>query len=151
MKKSLLTVLLLLTALIQGNVVYADQLIIVRSKQNFPEAMLKLQETIVQQGYTVSRVQRVDIGLNKSGYVTDKYRVVFFGRADEIETISKHYPHLIPYIPWKIAIFAERQDTLLVAADPMRLIDKRYPQANRYLEKWKKDLAIIMHTLQQEE
>ncbi len=130
---------------------FADELMMIRSEQTFPETMLKLQETINKMGYTISRVQRVDIGLSKSGYMTDKYRVVFFGRNNEITEITAKYPHLIPYIPWKIAIFAEQENTLLVTADPLRLLDKRYPGANRYLYQWKKDLEKIMHNMQKAE
>jgi len=122
-----------------------------RTKQNFPEAMLKLQETILKYDYLISRVQRIDIGLTKSGYATDKYRIVFFGSAKEITLISKNYPHLIPYIPWKIAIFAEQQDTLLVAADPMQFSNKKYPGADKYLLKWKKDIQKIMGVLRKSE
>lgn len=121
----------------------AEQLLMARTKQNFPEAMSKLQEILKEFKYTVSRVQRVDIGLTASGYVTDKYRVVFYGKEDEINLISEKYPHLIPYIPWKIAIFAEQDDTLLVTADPMLFSSKNYPGADKYLKEWKKDIDEI--------
>ena len=125
------------------NSAQAEQLIMARTKQNFPEAMLKLQETLADFHYKVSRVQRVDIGLTKSGYTTDKYRVVFYGKQKEIDLISEKYPDLIPYIPWKIAIFAEQEDTLLVTADPTWFSNKKYPGADKYLEEWKKDIDKI--------
>ena len=129
----------------------AEQLMMARTKQTFPEAMLKLQETIRDVGYTVSRVQRIDIGLTASGYATDKYRIVFFGTEKEIALISKKYPHLIPNIPWKIAIFAEQQDTLLVTANPMQFSNKQYPSADKYLLKWKNDIEKIMSILRKSE
>lgn len=122
----------------------AEQLMMTRTKQNFPEAMLKLQETLRDFNYTVSRVQRIDIGLTNSGYETDKYRIVFFGTEKEVALISKEYPHLIPYIPWKIAIFAEQQDTLLLTSNPMHFSNKDYPGADQYLLKWKNDIEKIM-------
>lgn len=130
---------------------YAEGLMIARTKQTFPEAMLKLQDVIQDLGYKISRVQRIDIGLTKSGYATDKYRIVFFGKKKEIMNISDKYPHLIPYIPWKIAIFAEQQDTLLVTADPMQFSNKKYPSADKYLLKWKKDIQKIMDNLKKSE
>ena len=130
---------------------HADGLMMARTKQSFPEAMLKLQETILDFNYKISRVQRIDIGLTASGYATDKYRIVFFGTEKEIAFISNNYPHLIPYIPWKIAIFAEQQDTLLVATDPMQFSNKKYPGADKYLLKWKKDIEKIMDTLRESE
>lgn len=122
-----------------------------RTKQTFPEAMLNLQNTIIKFGYKISRVQRIDIGLTKSGYATDKYRIVFFATEKEIAFISNKYPHLIPYVPWKIAIFAEQQDTLLVAADPMQFSNKKYPGADKYLLKWKNDIQKIMNILRESE
>ena len=127
----------------------AQELMMARTNQTFPEAMLKLQETIRNTGYTVSRVQRIDIGLTKSGFATDKYRVVFFGTEKEIALISKKYPHLVPYIPWKIAIFAEQQDTLLVTSNPMQFSDEKYPGADKYLSKWKKDIEKILNILRE--
>ena len=122
-----------------------------RTKQSFPEAMLKLQETIRELGYKISRVQRIDIGLTKSGYATDKYRIVFFATEKDIDFISDKYPYLIPNIPWKIAIFAEQQDTLLVSADPLQFRNKQYPGADKILFKWKKDIQKIMNILRQSE
>lgn len=128
---------------------HAEGLMMARTKQSFPEAMLKLQETINKLNYTNSRIQRIDIGLTKSGYETDKYRIVFFGKEKEIDFISNKYPHLIPHIPWKIAIFAEQQDTLLVSADPMQFKNDKYPGADKYLSQWKKDIQKIMTTLRE--
>ena len=129
----------------------AEQLIMARTEQSFPEAMLKLQETIREFKYSISRVQRIDIGLTASGYQTDKYRIVFFGTEKEIAHLSKKYPHLVPYIPWKIAIFAEQQDTLLVSANPMQLSNKKFPGADKYLKKWKKDIEKIFQILRESE
>lgn len=128
---------------------YAEELLMVRTTQNFPEAMLKLQDTIRNYNYNVSRVQRIDIGLTKSGYETDKYRIVFFADKKEISVITDNYPHLISHIPWKIAIFAEQQDTLLVSADPMQFSDKKYPGADKYLLKWKEDIRKIFNELRE--
>jgi len=94
----------------------AQDLFMVRSQLPFPEAMSVLQQSIGESGYKVSRVQRVDIGLTKSGYKTDKYRVVFFGDLDELRSVSDQHPGLIPYLPLKISIFAEEGETLLLAS-----------------------------------
>ena len=40
----------------------AEQLLMARSVEPFPEAMLDLQESIRAHGYAVTRVQRVDVG-----------------------------------------------------------------------------------------
>lgn len=127
----------------------AEGMMMARTKQSFPEAMLKLQATIAELGYSISRVQRIDIGLTGSGYATDKYRIVFFSTKEEIDIITKKYPHLIPFVPWKIAIFAEQEDTLLVATDPMLLSNSKFKGADHYLLKWKKDIKTILDTLRE--
>lgn len=122
----------------------ADEMMMARVPQDFPEAMLKLQELIAKQGYTVSRVQRIDIGLTKSGYKTDKYRVVFYGKPEEISSISERFPELIPYLPLKIAIFAEARDTMLVAANPVFLSPRATEDLKQQLFAWEKDLQQIL-------
>ena len=88
--------LLLLVMLLASPALAAQDLFMVRSQLSFPEAMLVLQQSIGESGYRISRVQRVDIGLTKSGYKTDKYRVVFFGDLDELHAVSDQHPELIP-------------------------------------------------------
>lgn len=94
----------------------AQDLYMVRSQLSFPEAMAVLQETLREHGQVVSRVQRVDIGLTTFGYETDKYRVVFYGELDDIREVTNQYPELVSYLPLKIAIFAEGDETLLLAS-----------------------------------
>jgi len=107
---------LLLVMLLASPALAAQDLFMVRSQLSFPEAMLVLQQSIGESGYRISRVQRVDIGLTKSGYKTDKYRVVFFGDLDELHAVSDRHPELIAYLPLKISIFAENGETLLMAS-----------------------------------
>jgi len=125
----------------------ADDLLMARTRLSFPEAMLKLQDSISEQGYTVSRVQRVDIGLTNSGYATDKYRMVFFGKAELIQRLSKDYPLLIPYLPFKVAIFAEGEETLLIAANPSQLSDKSYPELDPIMKKIEQDMLKIFQAM----
>lgn len=126
--------------------VYAEDLLMHRSKQTFPEAMLALQGSIGEHGYTVSRVQRVDIGLTKSGYKTDKYRIVFFGKLSEVNAIKFAEPELIPYLPLKIAIFAEGQETMLVAANPVQYASfVRNKNIADILRRWENDLRSIFN------
>ncbi len=107
----------------------AEDLLMARVPMTFPEAMLKLQNVLKAHGQVLSRVQRVDIGLTSKGYKTDKYRVVFFGRLGEIREVAEKYPMLIPYVPHKIAIFAEEDETLIVAANPERLFPEPVSKA----------------------
>jgi len=120
----------------------------IRSHQNFPETMLNLQDEIKSHGYTLSRVQRVDIGLTKSGYKTDKYRVVFFGKKDEIKWLTQSYPEWIAYLPLKIAIFSEGNDTLLIAGNPEVIFLNSDPKFKRLIARWKRDIRSIFSKLE---
>ncbi len=145
--KKFLPFLILIISLSISSQSRADNLLMARTSLSFPEAMLKLQDSIRNHGYTVSRVQRVDIGLTKSGYTTDKYRVVFFGKADLVKRLSDEYPQLIPYLPFKIAIFAEGEETLIVAANPRELTDKTYPELKPVMRKVEKDMLDIFQIM----
>jgi len=129
--------------------VAADELLMARSTEDFPEAMLMLQNLIKQEGYTPSRVQRVDIGLTQSGYQTDKFRIVFFGKAEEIKSITQQMPELIPYLPLKISIFAEAGQTILVTIDPMSF-DRMFPKSNLtpVFKRWSKTIKTIFKEIQ---
>ena len=137
----------LLTLLFVGIVAPAGaaDMLMVRSKAPFEETMLNLQQAISDQGYVLSRVQRVDIGLTESGYQTDKFRVVFFGKPEEIRRLSANYPELIPYLPLQIAIFAQADETLLATASPLDLNDAyAKPELAALFKRWEKDLRAIL-------
>ena len=122
-----------------------QELLMVRVENNFPEAMNALQQAIVGTGYKLMRVQRVDIGLTKSGYKTAEYRIVFFGKKDEIQALASNYPQIIPFLPLKLVIFAEGDETIVMGANPAKLASF-YPEKNLapYFSKWEKDFREIL-------
>jgi uncharacterized protein (DUF302 family) len=125
-------------------VVFASDLIMARSHEKFPEAMLTLQTSVKEHGYTVARVQRIDIGLTGMGYKTDKYRVVFVGKKDEIQYLTKKYPDLTPYMPPKVSIFAEDEDTVIVTVNPAvykEMIDDE--EDRRIFDRWENDVYSV--------
>jgi hypothetical protein len=89
MKKQLASIILVWSLLCISLLAIAEEIVMTRSVLAFPEAMLALQESIRAHGYTVSRVQRIDIGLTGMGYKTDKYRIVFAGKC----------PHRVAVLP----------------------------------------------------
>jgi len=136
--------------LLPGLPAIAEDLLMARVPMTFPEAMLKLQSTLKKYNHTLSRVQRVDIGLTAKGYKTDKYRIVFYGQADEIRQLADKYPQLIPYLPHKIAIFAEEEETMLVAVNPEMLFQTDDPKLQATMKKWHDDLQLIFKDMRQE-
>lgn len=142
--RKLLFVLLLLAC----SAATAQDLFMARVPMSFPEAMALLQQTIKDRGYTLSRVQRVDIGLTKSGFQTDKYRVVFFGKLDEVREVTRQYPELIPYLPLKIAIFAENEETLLLASSFEHLRPfYRSPALRAHFDRWEQGIRQILEDM----
>jgi uncharacterized protein (DUF302 family) len=138
--------LLLLMQLQLPRLAVAEDLIMTRSVLAFPEAMLALQESISAHGYTVSRVQRIDIGLTGMGYKTDKYRVVFAGKIDEIRELTDKAPQLTPYLPPKISIFAEGEQTILVTINPKQYAAIAGDAVDPILfDRWESDLRSIFH------
>jgi len=146
-KLILIAFCLLLT--VNAHALVTGEMIMVRSNEAFPEAMSLLQEAIKKQGYTLSRVQRVDVGLSAKGYKTDKYRIVFFGKGEQIQQLSAKYPQLIPYLPLKIAIYAEDENTILVTANPAVFNDMfQIAELKPTFKQWFEDVSKILETVQ---
>jgi len=138
--------------LLQFPAAYGEEIVMARSRLAFPEAMLVLQESIREHGYTVLRVQRVDIGLTGMGYKTDKYRIVFAAKPDEIRYLTEHAPQLTAYLPPKISIFAEGDQTILVTAHPnlyARIAGDAVDPV--FFERWTSDLQSIFHDVRMAE
>ena len=143
-----LTYILTLVLALWLNTAGAEELIMARSSKNFEDAMNTLQATITSHGYKVTRVQRVEVGLEAKGYKTDRYRIVFYGKPGEVEMLTGKYPKLIPYLPLTIVIFAEEDNTILTAAHPA-LFEQMYPdpELKQIFERWEKDVLEMMDDL----
>jgi uncharacterized protein (DUF302 family) len=138
--RHMLTILLLMVSL----PVTAGDLLMVRTPQTFPEAMLTLQTSVKEHGYVVARVQRIDIGLTGMGYKTDKYRVVFVGKLEEIRYLVDKYPQLAVYLPPQISIFAEEGETVMVTANPMVYAEMIDDEADKVLfRRWESDVYSV--------
>ena len=130
----------------------AADLLMVRTKQAFPEAMLTLQTSVKEHGYQITRVQRIDIGLTGMGYKTDKYRVVFVGKPKEIQYLVDHYPVLAAYMPPQISIFAEHGETVFITANPNIYADMIDNEKDRVLfKRWESDVYSVFDDLRNAE
>jgi uncharacterized protein (DUF302 family) len=148
--RTLRLILALVSALLAPAAAHADQMLIIRSGQDFEGAMLTLQNAIAAKGYTLARVQRVDVGLEARGYKTDKYRVVFYGKAAEIAALAEKHPQLMPFLPLNIAIFAEGDQTLLATNRPGVLGEFfPAPELKAYFARWEKDLLEILEQVRE--
>ena len=129
--------------------IITGELIMLRSAKQYDVAMENLQSAIKKQGYAITGVRQVDEGLAKSGYKSDKYRIVFFEKADEVANLKKNYPEISPYLPLKIVIFAEANETLLVTSDPAVYIDLfPDPRLQELFRRWHQEVVDIMQAVQ---
>lgn len=150
--KQLSKLVLFLVAFSFSASLLANDLLMVRTRQGFPEAMLTLQTSIKEHGYAITRVQRIDIGLTGMGYKTDKYRIVFAGKPHEIQYLVNKYPTLAAYLPPKISIFAENDETVLVTANPMIYADMIDGEADKVLfRRWESDVYSVFDDIRDAE
>jgi uncharacterized protein (DUF302 family) len=130
----------------------ASDLLMVRTQQDFPEAMLALQTSVKEHGYSVKRVQRIDIGLTGMGYKTDKYRIVFVGKPKEIQYLINKYPVLAAYMPPKVSIFAEQNETVLVTANPKIYADMIDNEEDKIMfKRWESDIYSVFDDIRNAE
>ena len=136
---------LLLLATIFSTPCSADELLMARSEHLFPEAMTLLQSAISTRGYTITRLQEVNENLARREFKSDMYRVVYFGKYEEIKAVTAMQPELIPFLPLNITIFAEGDQAILVTSHP-RTLQKAFPdpKLKAVFERWEKDMLAIM-------
>jgi len=128
----------------------ADNLLMARVNQPFPEAMTLLQSAISSRGYTITRLQQVNENLARREFKSDMYRVVYFGKLDEVRQVTAAHPELIPFLPLNITIFAEGDQAILVASHPQTL--QQFfpdPALKPVFERWEKDIDSIMDELRE--
>ncbi|HEC17231.1 MAG TPA: DUF302 domain-containing protein [Sedimenticola sp.] len=127
---------------------WGGDLLMVRSQLPFPQAQPRLEEEIVALGYTLSQARRVDIDLVGVGFTSGTYRAISYGDPEEIKMLSRRYPELTPFLPLQIVIFAERNESLLVALSPLYL-KAFFPQPDLagIFMRWNRDLQQIMENV----
>jgi len=110
--------------------------------------MEEVQSLLQEYGYAVAHTQRCDGGLTDFGYKTDFYRVIFFGKIDEVRAISEKQPELVPFVPLKILVFAESGETVIVSLDPHTLSRHfENPELQTQLSRWRSDIISILDEL----
>ena len=129
----------------------ADDLLMARANRMFPEAMTLLQSAISSRGYTVTRLQQVNENLQRREFQSDMYRVVYFGKLEEVRRATARNPDLIPFLPLNITIFAEGDQSILVASHPQMLQEFfPDPELKALFERWEKDMVEIMDEVRED-
>jgi uncharacterized protein (DUF302 family) len=131
--------LLLLTQAVQ-----AENMVMRRVDHGFETSMILLKDKLEEYGYRVAHIQKCDGGLGDFGYQTDKYRLVFFGKLQEVRQLSNRHPELIPFLPLKIAVIKEQESVVLVALNP-RTLSEFFPgrELDIQFQRWESDIRAI--------
>jgi uncharacterized protein (DUF302 family) len=148
--KTLLQTLLALACLLTWPATASD-LLMTRMDKQFPEAMALLQSAISARGYTITRLQQVNENLERRDYKSDMYRVVYFGKHEEVRQATTAHPELVPFLPLNITIFAEDDQSILVTSHPQTL--QGYfpdPALQPLFARWEKDVVAIMDELRED-
>lgn len=122
----------------------ADNLLMGRVPLSAEIVMAYAEASIESHGYLIAHRQTCDSGLGDVGYETDFYQVVFFGKPDEVRRISADYPELVSHLPLKLAVIAERDETLLTTLNPEAL-SSFFPDETVQIQlgRWHSDLVSI--------
>lgn len=135
---------LLLAALLLTGTATADNMLMARVPLQAEITLEYVNASIQEHGYKVAHLQLCDGGMGDAGYKSDVYRVVFFGKVDEVRMISDRYPDLVSYLPLKIAVIAEKNETLLAALNPEALEPFYSDEAlHIQLGRWQNDIVSI--------
>ena len=138
----------LLLLLLIAAPVRAENMIMLRLSMTFDEGMIQLKDKLEEYGYKVAHIQKCDGGLGDAGYKTGLYKSIFFGKFDEMRYLTNKYPHIIPYVPLKIAIMEELDTLVLVSLNPSTL--KEFfsePELQTLFGRWESDVRAIFDEL----
>lgn len=151
MTMRLLQGLLAAFAMLFASLATADNMLMGRVPLRAEVVLEYVKTSIEEHGYSIAHIQLCDGGMKDFGYESDFYRVVFFGKIDEVRMISARYPELVSYLPLKIAVIAEKDETLLTVLNPEALapyFDDETLQIQ--LGRWHSDLVSILEDVRRE-
>jgi len=126
----------------------AENILMTRSHHKFDVALEAAKKSLADHGYTVSHIQRCDGGLKNFGFTTDPYRLLFFGKPEEIRALTGKYPEIIPYVPLKLAVFAEGDEVLAAIFNPEELARLfKDDELKVQFQRWKSDFVSILNDI----
>ena len=124
---------------------HQEELLIERVDAKFSFTWLALDKTIKAHNYKAAYLQRCDFALNERHYKSDKYRILFFGKYEEMKRMSKKYPELVPFFPLKITVMEEGDHTLIIATPPIVLLPLVKTDEDRMIVfRWNEDMKSIL-------
>lgn len=130
--------------LLSSTVLQAENMIMLRADQSFDNTMILMKEKLNEYGYKIAHIQKCDGGLTDSGYQTDLYKSIFYGKFEEMRMLTKNHPELIPYLPLKIAVIKEKDTILMVSLNPSILSEFfQHDDLQLQFGRWESDIRAI--------
>lgn len=142
-----LILLLISCAFLSTTTLASEDLLTARTSANFETTFERAKLILEENDFTVAHVQRCDGGLREMGYETDNYKIIFFGRLEEVRSLSKAHPELLPFLPFKLAVFAENNETLLSTVNPnsvLAMMPELQEELQPIFNKWEKELRQVL-------
>ena len=123
----------------------ADNMLMSRIPMRAELVLEYVKSSVEEHGYAIAHLQLCDGGMKDFGYETDFYRVVFFGKVDEVRMISERYPELVSYLPLKMAVIAEKDETLITVLNP-EVLSPFFADEEIQIQlvRWHSDLVSIL-------
>ncbi|MGB1109696.1 MAG: DUF302 domain-containing protein [Gammaproteobacteria bacterium] len=126
----------------------AQNMLMARTAMSFETTMSSVEKALHEHGYTVAHIQKCDGGLTGMGYETDNYKVIFFGKPEEVRRMTGEYPEMIPFFPQKVVVYAEGDNTVVSTLNPVEFTEF-FPQPELYIQfqRWKNDYESILEDI----
>jgi len=143
-RRIVMTGMLLCAQWLSGPVL-ADEMLMLRLNMKAELAVEYLQTSIEEHGYSIAHIQLCDGGMKDFGYESDTYRVVFFGKVDEVRRISESHPEFAAYVPLKMIVVAEGDESVVSIVNP-RTFNQYYQgdeQMRIQFARWYNDIRSI--------
>jgi len=126
----------------------SEDILTMRSPNSFATTMVKLNELIAAKGYKITITQRCDFGLKEAGFKTDMYKVVNFGKLSEVRDLTSKHPQLAPFLPLRIAVIAEDNQTLLAILNPKLFLETvTEPELRAIIKSWQNNVSSIFKVI----
>lgn len=136
--------------LLMSHTGFAEEMLMARIPQKASIVLDAIKTAIKDHGYAIAHRQKCDSGMKGFGYQSDMYRVLFFAKGDEIRKISEKRPEFTAYLPLKVAVVAERNETVLTIVNPL-VFNAYYPndtEMRTQFGRWYNDIQSILNEVQ---
>ncbi len=126
---------------------HAEEFAITRVNTDFANVWQALKERVGEYEYKTAYLQRCDFALTQRNYKSDRYRILFFGKYEEMEYLSRKYPQIVPYLPLKVVVMEEGNNALLMNNPVTMLIPAVASEDAHIIEQWHTDLQAIVTSI----